>query len=155
MLVRTSRFGEINIDESSIIKIPRGMLGFERFTRFCIIEHRVDSPLKWLQSIDQGDLAFIVTDPSQFFQDYEVEVSDPDVEFLEIQSPNEAVVMSLVTINKDNEVTTNLLGPIVVNARTLVGLQVVLQNDNYGTKHNIGLLDGCETREEQPLTKVA
>jgi flagellar assembly factor FliW len=76
MRVETSRFGELEVDESSVINMPRGPIGFEDYTRFVLIEHRPDTEFRWMQSIDESTLAFVVVDPSKFFKDYEVEISD-------------------------------------------------------------------------------
>jgi flagellar assembly factor FliW len=156
MNIDTSRFGTIDVDDMSIIRIPGGLIGFGRFTRFCIIQDRPDTPFKWLQSVENPDLAFVVIDPSQFFVDYEIEVSDEDAELLEIEEPEDAVVMTTVTINSDKRVTTNLLGPIVVNSRTLVGKQVVLQDENFNTKHCVGALEEeTQTESEHCALKAA
>ena len=149
MIVETERFGSIEVDDRSILKLKRGMLGFEEMKRFCLIQHKPDTPFKWLQSVDLPDLAFVVVDPSRFFADYEIEISDSDAAELEIDDPEHAVVLTTVTIKPDErKVTTNLAGPIVINAKTLVGMQIVLEDDRYSTQHVIG--DSSAAEQSDP-----
>jgi len=138
MVVQTTRFGSIEVDGKSILTMKRGLLGFEQAKRFCLIQHKPAMPFKWLQSIDMPDLAFVVIDPSQFFADYEIEISDADSQVLDLDDPEQAVILTTVTIKPDEpRVTTNLAGPIVINAKTLIGMQIVLEDDRYGTQHVI------------------
>jgi flagellar assembly factor FliW len=138
MIVETTRFGSIEVDDGSILRMKRGLLGFEEMKRFCLIQHKPDTPFKWLQSVDLADLAFVVVDPSQFFADYEIEINDVEASELEIDDPEHAVVLTTVTIRRDEQmVTTNLAGPIVINAKTLVGMQIILEDDRYGTQYVI------------------
>lgn len=138
MKINTTRFGPIEIDDDAIISMPDGMIGFEQYKSYCLIDHQPESILKWLQSIHNPDVAFLVMDPSDVAPDYEVELPDWDAEFLGLTDPADAVLISTVTIDADaNEVTTNLLAPIVVNAATRLGRQVVLDSEQYALKHPI------------------
>ena len=74
MKVQTSRFGAIKVDESSVIRMPRGPIGFQQYTSFVIVEHRPDTDFRWLQSTDEPSLAFVVVDPSKFYTEYEIEI---------------------------------------------------------------------------------
>ena len=68
----------------------------------------------WLQSTDDPHLAFVVTDPSTFFKDYDVALRDETIADLELVDP--AALQVFVICNKVGEwLTGNLLGPIVVN----------------------------------------
>ena len=55
---------------------PRGLLGFPDHTRFALIQTGEENYFFWLQSVDEPNLAFVVTDPSIFFKDYEVPVRE-------------------------------------------------------------------------------
>ena len=148
MIVETTRFGSIEVDDRSILLMKRGLIGFESAKKFCIIQHRPDTPFKWLQSVENPDLAFAVIDPSQFIDDYEFEMSDTDAFELELMNPEEAVVLTTVTIKPDEQlVTTNLAGPIVINSKTLVGMQLVLEDDKYGTQHVVA--HAGESRQDE------
>lgn len=149
MRIQTTRFGEIDISESSILHMPDGMLGFSMKKKFVLLEDQPDTLLKWLQAVDDPALAFIVINPMDFFVDYDVELSDEDVKFLDLKDPSEAAIVTTVTVdNQNGHVTTNLLGPVVINSRSLCAKQIVLQDEKYGTKHLIGVKASSDSNLE-------
>ena len=139
MIINTTRFGEVEISEQSILQIPDGMLGFESNDRYILLEDKPDSPFKWLQSVDEPALAFIVVNPLEFLGNYDIDLPDDDAEQLGLKSAADAAILTTVTVDLDEGmITTNLLGPIVINSETLRAKQVVLQDERYGTKQVIG-----------------
>ena len=63
MKVKTSRFGEREVDASRIITFTEGIPGFQECRRYFLMEHDVKSPFAWLQSlkkIDELDVDYIV-----------------------------------------------------------------------------------------------
>jgi flagellar assembly factor FliW len=152
MLIETTRFGEIDVAEKSIMHMPQGMLGFESCKRFVLLEDRPDTPFKWLQAIDDPKLAFVVIDPTEFFSDYEFELTDEDADSLDLKDSTDAAIVTTVTIDGENDkVTTNLVGPVVINSRTLTAKQIVLQDERYGTKHVIGRKTQANTTFEAAI----
>ena len=137
MNIDTTRFGTIEIAEESIVHMPEGMLGFESARRFVLLEDRPDTAFKWLQAVDEPALAFIVVNPMEFFPHYEIELTDEQAESLDLGDPCDAAMLTTVTIGNDGMVTTNLLGPVVMNSRTLQARQFVLQDERYGARHMI------------------
>jgi len=138
MQVETTRFGGIEVDQQLVIEMPAGMIGLERCKRFALLEGQGDSAFKWLQSLDDPALAFIVINPMDFFADYEVALTDEQAEALDLSDPADAVLLATVTVCREQEqVSANLAGPIVVNAQTLRARQIVLENERYSTKHVI------------------
>jgi flagellar assembly factor FliW len=137
--IQTTRFGEIEVSSRSILRMEKGMLGFENCKRYVLLEDKPDTHLKWLQAVDDPQVAFIVVNPMEFVPDYSIELSDDEAELLGLESPEDAVVLTTVTVDQDEKkVTANLLGPIVINSSTLAAKQVVLPDERYGTKHLIG-----------------
>ncbi len=60
MKANTTRFGVLEVDDSSIIRMPKGPLGFEEQTQYILIQHREDTNFRWLQSLEEPSLAFVV-----------------------------------------------------------------------------------------------
>ncbi len=138
MKVETLRFGTLEIDESSIVRMPKGPLGFEEYNEYCLIQHRPDTNFKWLQSVQEPALAFVVVDPSDFFTGYEIEISDADAESLHLSSSDDATVLTLITISDSGrDITANLAAPIVINSKELIGMQIVLQDNRYSVRQPI------------------
>lgn len=136
MKVETTRFGTLEVDDSTLITMPSGPIGFECYRQFCLIESHTKANFRWLQSVDEPGLAFVVIDPSEFFADYEIELSDLDVDRLQLTDEEDALVLTILTIRNDGQdISANLAAPIVVNSKNLIGAQVVLQNEQYSTQH--------------------
>jgi len=157
MKVQTSRFGEIEVEDSSVIRMPRGPVGFEQYTQFVAVEHRPDTDFHWLQSTEEPSLAFVVVDPSKFYTDYEVEISDADAEKLGLASEDDASVMVVVSVAKGGEeITANLAAPVVINMKEMLGLQVILQDNRYPIKHPlVAIIQKCAEKTEQTTVKAA
>lgn len=136
MEIKTTRFGAIEVDENSVIRMERGPLGFDEETEFTLVKHRDGRGFTWLQSLSDPDLAFVAVDPISFFTDYEIEISDADAERLDLTSEEDAMVLTIVTVDKDAaQVTANLAAPIVINSKNLMGAQIVLQDERYPIRH--------------------
>jgi flagellar assembly factor FliW len=136
--ISTTRFGDISIDESRVIQMKGGMLGFEHLKRYVLLIQDEKIPFWWFQSIEDGSVAFVVINSLAVKPDYEPVVSDNEVKLLEIASPEDAVLLSVVTIRSDPfKVTANLRAPIVINAKKMLAKQVVLLELDYPVQHPI------------------
>ena len=136
MQVSSSRFGVLDATEDQLITIDGGLLGFPDAVRFVRLPVDDAEGWQWLQSVNDGDLAFLVISAFRFFPDYDIELPDGEVKALELDDPSDADVLALVTIRHTDEggiasVTANLLGPLVINHRTGVGRQVVLSDSQH------------------------
>lgn len=136
MIVRTTRFGDVEIAEDRVITFPKGLLGFSNCKRYCLFEPSEDASFFWLQSLDDPAVAFVVTDPSMFFQDYTVPIRQEQMGDLGLSGLEEAQVF--VIVNKvDRELTGNLQGPLVINTINRTGEQFVLAERKWTTRHTI------------------
>jgi len=150
MLVETEKFGALEVDPGALIEMPDGLYGFEHAKRFCLLDHTKAAAFRWLQCVDAPGLAFVVVNPYDFFADYEVELDDQEAAAIELRAPEDALILSLVTLGeRAAEATANLVGPIVINARSRKAKQVVLANQAYTTKHRLlpDPLRGCPALE--------
>lgn len=114
MIINTSRFGEVKIDDQRVITFPKGLLGFPSYKRYVLIEPTEESYFFWLQSIEAPDLAFVVTDPSLFVTTYKVPIKTDQMRELGLESLDEAQVFVIVN-KRETTLTGNLQGPLVVN----------------------------------------
>ncbi len=136
MNVRTTRFGVVEIDDSKVISFPTGLLGFSNYKRFVLLQPDDDSVFFWLQSIDAPELAFVVTDPSVWVSAYEVPIRREQMEQLGLRQLEDAQV--LVIVNKrDQTLTANLQGPLVVNTTDMHAEQLVLADRRWSTRQEI------------------
>ncbi|MEM9131565.1 MAG: flagellar assembly protein FliW [Actinomycetota bacterium] len=142
MLVDSTRFGSFEVDPARTLQFAEPMLGFPDSSRYVIVEVE-DSPYFWLQSADEPEVAFLAVSPFLFFPTYDLELGEEEQQALEISSPEQAEVMTLLTIHRTGataqSITANLLGPIVVNIETRRARQVVLQTDEYSTREPLAV----------------
>jgi len=138
MKINTTRFGEINLTDEKIINFPYGIIGFESNTRFAIIDLQEKSTMKWLQSVSDPSLAFVISDPWYFFKDYNPGIKDEEIKDLKVDKKDEVILLAIVSVPSDiSKTSLNLLSPIIINSTKLLGKQVILYNSDYGTKHYI------------------
>ena len=136
MQVETTRFGAIEIAEDRVITFAEGLLGFPQRTRFCLLEPGDDACFFWLQSLDDAQLAFVVTDPALFIEDYSVPIRGEQMATLGLDKLEDAQVFCIV--NKvGEELTGNLQGPLIVNTVSRQGQQVVLAEKRWTTRHTL------------------
>lgn len=136
MKCRSTRFGWFDVSDDSIVRFPAGLLGFPESQRYVILDHDTEAPFKWLQSIDEPGLAFVVLDPTVFHAEYHVSVpADILVEMNNGKEDNLALVV-ILTIPSDDpaHITANLRGPLVMSHNTRLGAQLVL-SEEYPTRY--------------------
>jgi len=136
MEVRTTRFGTLEIAEDRVICFSKGLLGFSQFKRYCLLEPNDDACFFWLQCVDEPGLAFVVTDPSLFVEEYDAPIRQEQMEAMSLASIEDAQVF--VIVNKVGaELTGNLQGPLVINTLNRSGEQLVLADKRWETRHKL------------------
>jgi flagellar assembly factor FliW len=137
--VNTSRFGEIEIDEKRIVTFKDGIPAFDDEHEFIILPYDEESPYYFMQSVNDPDLAFLLTVPFLFFPDYTFEVDDETIDELEIKDGDNVLYYSLVTIPNNNirYMTTNLIAPLILNTANMKAKQLVLEKTKYTTKERL------------------
>ncbi len=149
MIVQTSRFGAVDVDQERIITFGRGILGFPKYKRYVLIQPEPESTFYWLQSIETAELAFVITDPLLFVPDYQVPLREETRQDIGLADLSEASV--LVIVNKVGDMlTANMQGPLVIHATTRAAAQVVISERKYQTRHPILQLQRPGNPQVQP-----
>jgi len=126
------------------VRLPMGILGFEQMKDYLLIANPEEEPFRWLRVKDNPALAFVVIEPFLVAPDYRPDIPQPDVEFLGLSSPDEAVLYNIVTLHASNRATVNLKGPVVFNRNTGIGKQVILANAaDYSVQHPLPLAEAA------------
>ncbi|GHU67192.1 flagellar assembly factor FliW [Spirochaetia bacterium] len=136
MKVATKAKGLIDIDERQKIIFPHGLLGFETLRDYVLFDAE-SQPYYWLQSLDSEQVAFIIINPFLFRPDFEANIDNEELKIIGIADPGEALIFSIVTIPASGPMTANLQGPLVINRDSRMGLQVILTDQRWKTKHDI------------------
>ena len=138
MEIDTTRFGRIRIEESELIGMRGCIFGFEQLKRFVLLTVEDNTPLWWLQSVDDPAIAFVVINPRIVKPDYAPAISEGDLGLMEIQNAEEIALLSIVTVRSDPfRATANLLAPILINASKRLARQVILDDPDYPIQHDI------------------
>ena len=123
--------------ESVRLEFPFGLLGFEDCKHF-ILEKSEYKPFYWLQSEENRNLSFLVIDPFICFSDYEADVDDSFLSQIDIASADDVMVLTIITIpGGGKNITANLEGPLVINRKNKKGIQAILSDPRWTTKHEI------------------
>lgn len=145
MKISTSRFGKIEICEDEIVIFEEGLLGFGDYHQYIILNADDGSPFRWLQCVDDGNLAFVIIEPLSFMFEYDIEISDADAKFIGLERAEDAVLYVIVSIPANpSDMTANLQGPVVINAANRKGRQVISSNSRHSVK--VRILDEMERR---------
>ena len=135
MKCRSTRFGSFEVSDDSIVRFPVGLLGFPESQRYVILDHDTEAPFKWLQSIDEPGLAFVILDPAIFHTDYRVSVPVDILAEMNGGKEEDLALAVILTIPSDDpaHITANLRGPLVMSQKTRLGTQLVL-SEEYPTR---------------------
>jgi flagellar assembly factor FliW len=146
MNIKTSRFGTIDVSEEEIVYFDEGLLGFAEYHRYVILNaSEKNTPFRWLQCLDDGNLAFVIIEPLNFMFEYDLDVSDSDQEFVGLTRSEDAIIYAIVSIpSNPQNMTANLQGPLLINAVNRKGRQIISSNPKHLIKTKI--LDEMQIR---------
>jgi flagellar assembly factor FliW len=138
MNVRTTLTGvesTVDVPAEQVYAFEPALGGFPDLRRYVLIPES-DSVVEWLQSVDDPTVAFALVEPFLFVPEYSFEIPEADVRALGLQSTDDAIVRCVVTLREDaNEITANLLAPLVLSRRTHLARQVILQDADWPLRH--------------------
>lgn len=137
MIVKSRNFGEIEVEESSIITFDEGIPGFEQLRKFVLVTDD-DNPFYWLQSAEDKDIAFAMLDIFKYIPDYNPCVEDDLVKDIVDKEEKDIEIYNIAVIPEDVEkMTVNLKAPVIINTKSMKGKQVISNNEEYPIKYYI------------------
>ncbi len=138
MELKNTRFGDITYRQKDILEITGGLVGLPGLSQFLVLDFEVDTPFKWLQSVQESNIGFLIAEPRLFRPDYSVSLDEEDLAACEAESVDDLVIVAICTFREKLELSTgNLRAPIVVNETTRRGQQVILEGCDYTTHESI------------------
>jgi flagellar assembly factor FliW len=147
--VYETRLGKFEIKDNEIVTFPQGIPGFEHLRRFAVVSFEETKPICWLVSLEDETVALPIIDPWLIENEYEVELSEDEMKILQVNDPSDVIIWSVVTIpnGKPEQTTVNLKAPIVINLKSGLGMQIIL--DKYDLKHPIANTTQSERAQER------
>ena len=138
MLIQSTRFGQIEIDDSEIIRFPYALPGFPNEKEFAFLSYQPDSPFAFLQSLNEPHLTFVIVEPFSFFKDYKFPLEDTIATELGLSDDNPPRIFNITRIPENaEEITANLLAPIIINWKTHQAMQIILEKSPYTVRHRL------------------
>lgn len=127
-----------NIPAEDVILFKDGLLGVEHLKKYLLVSSRENLPFKYLQSIDDDALAFIVIDPYLYIPNYSFEIFDDVLDELEVIEASDILVLSIAVIPSDlTKMTANFASPVLINVNNRKGMQIILQDAKYKIRQPI------------------
>jgi flagellar assembly factor FliW len=124
------------LESETVIHLPSGLLGFERCKKYLLFSNPHEEPFHWLQVIGDPSLTFLVVSPFEVLPGYQPDIPTEDARGLQLEAPEDAFLLNIITLRRGGVSTVNLKGPIVVNRFSLIGKQVVIANAaEYSVQH--------------------
>ncbi|GAB4428660.1 MAG: flagellar assembly protein FliW [Anaerolineae bacterium] len=140
--------------KSAPIEFPDGLIGMDEWHQFEIISHPAGGSLRLLQSLEDPRMSLILMPPLEILPDYRLLLAEGDASKLKYSGgsgplPADSADISVYCILSIQEepflVTANLLGPLVINWATGLGVQVIASDSNYNPRHP--LVSGSQPQE--------
>ncbi len=138
MQFTTTRFGVVEVPEDTVYRLPDGLPGFPGPRRFAILSGERYEPFRWLQSLDDPSLAFLVLDPLLFRPDYRIEVAPDDIRPIRMENLEAGFVLVIVTLPADpRQMTANLRAPLVFNPDQQLARQLILTRSEHPVRYRV------------------
>ena len=135
MIVNSDRFGAIEVDTEDLLSFPTGIIGFPKENQFLLVRKTDSQVVGWLQSVRTSYLTLPVVSAHALAAKY------PDVPIEEFAERaglgndlEELAVLGVLSAPPGQPATVNLMAPIIVNAVTRVGAQVLLEGTRFTTR---------------------
>jgi len=137
-LVNFPRFGDFAYRESDVIEFQWGIPGFPDLRRWLFLTLDSQPSFVWLQSLDDHGVALPTSNPWMIFEDYDPAMPAYAFAALDIQNAAEFTYLNVMVVSQGaEEMTMNLMAPIIVNLRTRKAAQVTLEGSPYSVREPI------------------
>lgn len=138
MKIVTKYHGEIEGNPKDIWYFPKGIPGFPDEREFLMYPLANQDVFYILQSLINSEIAFVITNPFNFFDDYDFYIDESSISTLGLKSTEEVLPFVILTLGSSLVTSTaNLKAPIIFNKENQFGKQVILHDTPFHTKHFI------------------
>ena len=138
-IVKSALLGDMAVLESQLYRFPGALYGFPSASIFALLPAE-RAGFYWLQSTELSALTFLLVDPFLFVEEYAVDMTERDLDMLQASDVSDVLVLSILTLprNETDRPTLNLQGPIALDVRSGVGMQLAIESP-FGLRHPVDL----------------
>jgi len=153
---QTRYFAVMEYSDDGVIRLPRGLPGFEDEGEFVLIDQPSHRPLVFFQSLRTPHLCFLALPVLSIDRSYRLAVSADDLALLELNTVRqpgigqEVMCLSFIAAGDDRALSANLLSPVVINLKTRVAVQAIQNGCHYSHRHPL-LVEEPEMDEAEPV----
>jgi flagellar assembly factor FliW len=83
---------------NDVVLLPYGLIGFERVKNYSLLADPRAEPFLWFRMLEDDKHAFLVMPPATVIPDYQPDLEDLDVEFLELEASSDVLILNTVTL---------------------------------------------------------
>jgi flagellar assembly factor FliW len=138
VLTVQTRFGNFPANAADIVTMVEGIPGFERCRRFVLVSSEGIAPFTCVQGLDEIRPSFLAIPPRLVDPHYRQRLAPADRVRLDAADEEPLLWMAFVHLS-ESAATVNLRAPIVINARRMIGLQVIPYESDYVVDHPLVL----------------
>jgi len=138
-VLESRRFGRLEVWPDKIILFPAGVIGFEEFHEYVLVQPDGLEPLSFLVACDNPDVAFPILPGELCLAGYAPTIPADALEMVGAGAGGEMDILAICATAPDTgTLHANLRGPVVVNPSTRLACQVALHDGDYSLRHLLG-----------------
>jgi flagellar assembly factor FliW len=127
----------VNDIHQDVIEMVSPLPGFETCRRLVLMAAPDIAPFARIQGLDGGTPSFLVVPPQAVAGNYPQTLADGDREKLQAGDGETLLWLSIVRVETDggDRAFANLRAPLVINPRRMLGLQVIIDDEQLSINH--------------------
>jgi flagellar assembly factor FliW len=123
----------------AVIEFADGLPGFENYRRFVLLSGAGLEPFTIVQGLGPNAPAFAAIDPRTIDSRFRAELPAADAGRLGLEAPTPLLWLAIVSAPAGAKATVNLRAPLVINPRTLRGVQLIHGESDYSVEHPLAV----------------
>lgn len=118
------------------VSFSNGLIGLEGYKNFILKELPGHDLFFLLQSLEDENFGLVVTNPFWFIADYEFELDEAQAEQMG-EKTKLAVFVTVKVASTPENITANLMGPIIIDQNAGIGCQMLVSDKKYTTQYKL------------------
>lgn len=132
--------GDIAVSSEAIFAFPTPLFGFPNHHEYALLP-ATRNGLWWLQSLQNDATTFLLADPFVLDNSYAVDLGETEKHALQVEQATDVLGLIMITLPPDGGegATGNFRAPLVLNAASRIGMQVVVRDEQYDLRKPVSL----------------
>lgn len=133
--IHSKELGDVKYEDKDMFCFPEGLVGLPELKNFVFVEH--DDKFGALQSVEDPELFFVITEPSTWDLHMKLEITDGNADILQLQDHHDAWIMYIAHMPNwhPEKMSLNLSGPLIINMKNRTGVQQIVHAHSSDDDH--------------------